>query len=284
MGGELDGGAIRDRLVERGGALFGKPGGFVDLARVREADALLNDLAGHPHAFVLACIMDRQIRAERAWVIPYRIAEALGGFDIARLGALSCEDVQRLMREPEALHRMPDLMGRLFHAGVRRIIEVYGGDAARIWRDRPTSAAVIFRFLEFDGVGPKIATMAANILAREFKIPFADHFSIDISADVQVRRVFGRLGLCRADATVDEVIYKARALHPAFPGIMDLVCWEIGRTWCRPATPDCGCCPMGDLCPTARRGVAAIDVARVVAAVGAEGEGDRGKVGDLERR
>lgn len=28
---------------------------------------LLNDLNNYPHAFLLACIMDRQITAERAW-------------------------------------------------------------------------------------------------------------------------------------------------------------------------------------------------------------------------
>ena len=43
-------------------------------AGVPAADALLSDLAHHPHAFVLACVMDRQIKAERAWLIPYRVA------------------------------------------------------------------------------------------------------------------------------------------------------------------------------------------------------------------
>ena len=46
----------------------------------QEADALLNDLAHHPHAFVLACVMDRQIKAERAWAIPYRLARFSAGF------------------------------------------------------------------------------------------------------------------------------------------------------------------------------------------------------------
>jgi endonuclease-3 len=71
--------------------------------------------------------------------------------------------------------------------------------------------------------------MAANILARNFKIPFSDYFSIEVSADVHVRRVFCRLGFCPPDASIEQIIYKAKALHPGFPGIMDLPSWEIGR-------------------------------------------------------
>jgi endonuclease III len=48
--------------------------------------------------------------------------------------------------------------------------------------------------------------MAANILARQFKIPFSDYVSIEVSADVHVRRVFSRLRLCPSDATIEQVI------------------------------------------------------------------------------
>jgi endonuclease III len=155
------------------------------------------------------------------------------------------------MSKPEPLHRFADTMSRLLHAAVQRISKEYAGDASRIWADRPSSAEVVYRFLEFDGVGPKIATMAANILARDFKVPFSDFCSIDISADVHVRRVFGRLGLCPPDASVEQLVFKARGLHPEFPGIMDLPSWEIGRLWCRPNAPLCSACYMQDLCPSA---------------------------------
>jgi len=154
------------------------------------------------------------------------------------------------MAKPEPLHRFVDIMSGLFHSAIQRIGHHYGGDASRIWAGGPPSAEVVYRFLEFDGVGPKIASMAVNILARRFKIPFADFYSIDISADVHVRRVFGRLGLCTPDATAEQVIYKARALHPKFPGMLDLPSWDIGRKWCRPREPQCGACYMNDLCPT----------------------------------
>jgi endonuclease III len=225
---------------------------MIQFTRVREADALLNDLDEHPHAFVLACVMDRQVKAEKAWLIPYRISQKLCGFSMEVLGPLSRADVSRLMSEPEPLHRFVDTMSALFQSAVQRIKNQYAGNAARIWTGSPSSAEVVYRFLQFEGVGPKIGSMAANILAREFKMPFADYFSIDISADVHVRRVFSRPGLCAADATVEQVIYKAKALHPEFPGMMDLPSWEIGRNWCKARGPECDGCYMRDLCPTAK--------------------------------
>lgn len=244
--------SIRNRLVEHGQVLFQAPKQPIVFTNVPEADALLNDLDNHPHAFVLGCIMDRQVKAERAWLIPYRISEKIGGFSLRRLNELSLQDVNRLMREPEPLHRYVDIMAHHFYSAVQRIKNDYASRAALLWKGKPSSAEVVYRFLKFEGVGPKIGSMAANILAREFKIPFSDHYSIDISADVHVRRVFSRLGLCSADVTVQQVIYKARALSPEFPGMIDLPCWEIGRNWCKSRDPVCGECYMRELCPTAK--------------------------------
>lgn len=94
----------------------------------------------------------------------------------------------------------------------------------------------------------KIATMAANILARQFKIPFSDYYSIDISPDVHILRVMRRTGLVDNNADLDSIIYKARELNPEFPGIIDFSCWEIGRTWCRPSNPNCNECIINSEC------------------------------------
>jgi endonuclease III len=230
--------AIRDRLVEHGRMLFRAPRQTIQFTKNQQADVLLNDLDNHPHAFVLACIMDRQIKAEKAWLIPYRILERLNDFSMEALHRLSRADVNRLMTEPEPLHRFVDKMSGFFHSAIQRIAQEYASNASRMWTGKPSSAEVVYRFLEFDGVGPKIASMAANILAREFKVPLTDYFSIDISADVHVRRVFSRLGLCKPDASVEQIIYKSRALYPEFPGMMDFPCWEIGRNWCKARGPE----------------------------------------------
>ena len=244
---------VKHLLVERGEQLFQARSQLVAFSGDPAADALLNDLEHHPHAFVLACVMDRQIKAERAWLIPYLFSQKLGRFDFGELQSLSLADVRKLMTKPVPLHRFPERMTENFYNAIRVIADQYHGDASNIWRDRPPSAEVVFRFLQFRGVGPKIATMATNILARDFKVPFSDYYSVDISADVHVRRVFWRLGLIGQNVTTEELIYRARALHPPFPGLMDFPAWEIGRTWCRLNAPLCDRCYMQDICPTASK-------------------------------
>jgi endonuclease III len=186
-------------------------------------------------------------------IIPYLISRKLGSFSLTTLSQLTLDEVNRLMGHPEPLHRFVDKMSEVFYSAIQRIVNHYESNAANIWLGKPLSAEVVYRFLEFEGVGLKIASMVTNILARDFRVPFADYFSIDISPDVHIRRVFTRLGLCPEGVLAEQVIYKAKALHPEFPGIMDLSCWDIGRTWCNSRNPKCGKCCMNDLCPTANR-------------------------------
>jgi len=240
---------IRDELVKHGKVLFESPPIKVKFTSNDDADRLLNDIENYPHAFVLGCLMDRQMKLEKAWLIPYLFQQKLGNFSIDTLRGLSKEDMTKLMREPEPLHRFPDVMSENFFSAIKRIVENYHSDASLIWDDKPSSATVVYRFLEFDGIGTKIATMAANILARELKVPFSDYYSIDISVDVHIKRVFKRLGLVLKDATTEQIIYRARALCPEFPGLMDFPCFEVGRNWCKPRNPNCNECYMDGICP-----------------------------------
>ncbi|MDD4495265.1 MAG: iron-sulfur cluster loop [Eubacteriales bacterium] len=201
----------------------------------------VNDIEHVPHAYVLACVMDRQLKSERAWTIPYRIKEIIGSFDISVLQAVSLDEYKKIFSD-NALHRYNEIMADVFYSVVQDLATKYDGDASRIWSNNPSSAKVVYNFLQFKGVGPKIATMAANILARQFKIPFSDYYSIDISTDVHILRVLRRTGLVSPNAEIDSVVYKARELCPEFPGIIDFSCWEIGRAYCRPNNPNCREC------------------------------------------
>lgn len=237
---------ISKKLIEQGEKLLNAPKQIIEFTKEPKADKFLNDLKNNPHAFVMGCIMDRQYIAEKAWLIPYEISKKINGFSIEQLSSLSEQEVINLMTKPEPLHRYSQKMAKIFYAAVKRIDKYYKGDASKIWTGKPSSADVVFRFLEFKGVGPKIGSMAANMLARDFKIPFSDYININISPDRHVKRVFYRLGLCDEDD--NQVIYKARALNPIYPGVLDFPCFEIGREWCKKSSPKCSDCYMNDLC------------------------------------
>lgn len=240
---------IQQILINRGRILLNGPRQEIhQFTRDIEADRLLNDLNKYPHAFVLACVMDRQIKAEKAWLIPYKISRLIGGFSFRKLSTLNKKQIADLF-ERNRLHRFNSLMADNFYYAVRKINDDYNKNAANIWKDKPSSALLVSKFLEFKGVGVKIATMAVNILARDFKIPMKDHICIDISPDVQVKRVFKRIGFIPKNASNEELIYCARDMNPSYPGIFDLSAWEIGRRACRPQHVRCELCYLSKYCP-----------------------------------
>lgn len=234
-------------LIEKGNELFKQPYKYIEFTKNEESDKLLNNLQDFPHAFILACVMDRQIKAERAWLIPYGILEEIKSFEFSRLLRVNQEDMIEIFKRKN-LHRFNKVMGENFYLAIQKIHNNYRDNASNIWKGNPRSATIVRRFLEFDGVGIKIATMTANILAREFKVPMKDYINIDISPDVHVKRVFKRLGFISEDASNDELIYCARELNPEYPGIFDLPCWEIGRYWCRSNKPICEKCYLSRYC------------------------------------
>jgi len=238
---------ITEILIEKGNQLLKAEREFVEFTKDKEADELMNDIEHNSHIFVLACVMDRQIPAERAWRIPYLISQEIGGHEFERFLNLKKEQIKEIFNKKK-LHRFNDEMAENFYLAIQKIHKDYNDDASNIWKDNKKSATIVRRFLEFRGMGVKIATMTANILVRNFKIPMEDHICIDISPDVHIKRVFKRIGYIGEDASNDELLYKARELNPIYPGIFDLSCWEIGRQWCRPTNPDCKNCYLNEWC------------------------------------
>lgn len=226
------------------------PSPIVNFVANNEANKLLNNFDKYSHAYVLACLMDRQIKAERAWIIPLEIYKEVGHFELNKLSEIDLKEIKEIFNKKK-LHRFNDIMAKVFHSAVLDIKNKYSGYAANIWSNIPSSSAVVYRFLEFKGSGIKISTMAANILAGQFRIPFSDYYSIDISPDVHVTRVIKRMGFVPENADNDMIMYKARELNPEYPGVIDFSCWEIGRKWCRPKSPLCGQCIVEKVCKKA---------------------------------
>ena len=222
-----------------------------------DVNKLLDPHGQYPHAFVLACIMDRQIPAEKAWRIPKLVKKAINSFEMKDLLGVSEEKYKRIFREmpKDQKHRHPEKMASFFYKAVQKIHDVYNDDASEIWKGNLPSGILVSRFLQFEGVGVKIATMATNILVRQFGIRVEDKHCIDISPDTHTVHVFQRLHLIQSNS-IEETIYIARKINPEYPGILDYPCFNVGRNYCNARSPKCngkegkGTCPFFVFCPS----------------------------------
>jgi endonuclease-3 len=118
---------IRDILVKRSEELLAQPLKSVPFTSNLDADALLNDLDHYPHAFVIGCLMDRQWKSEKCWLVPYLFKERSGSFAFDDLATLSHEEVVSLFVQPRPLHRWKEKMANIFHLAIQRIGEQYSG-------------------------------------------------------------------------------------------------------------------------------------------------------------
>lgn len=219
-----------ESLIKDGQYLFKKQRGKIDFETgIQEAESILNNIELYPHIFIFGCIMQRRIKADKAWLIPYGIGKKIGGFEFKKFLNLDKPSLKKIFLENKNLRPRIKDPEQIFYSAIYDIHDKYQDDASKIWNTNLSSATIVRRILEFKGVGIKIATMTTNILARDFKIRMRDYSSIDISPDVQVKKCFIANGLLRKDASNEEIIYLAREIYPQYPGVLDLPAWKCGR-------------------------------------------------------
>jgi uncharacterized HhH-GPD family protein len=208
-----------------------------------QADALVRS---DPNAFLLGVLFTQGIPAERAWAGPYLLSERLGHLDLGRLRRERASVAEAVARPP-ALHRFVHTLPGWLSAAAGRLSTVHGKDASRIWTGEPHVREVMESLLAFDGIGPKKAAMAVELLARALGVAMSGREAAHVAYDVHVRRVFLRSGL--ADEDVPQAIQDAaRQANRDDPALLDLPTWHVGRTWCHPRSPECAGCALGTTC------------------------------------
>jgi len=251
---------IVDALLQFEKRRVNEPGNFI-LDPDNEQHKLVFDLKKTPHAFVIACVLNRNIPAEKAWVAPYKLKQRIGDFSFLTLRQLKRRGWKKHLGpqkgDREKIHRFWNtVMPGCLHSAVQ-VIDKYSnnrGQAQRLWSGNKLSGKeVVDRFKEIEGVGDKIANMAVRILVTQLeqKIETA---SIDVSVDVHVAKVFPRLGLVHVNEGATKssikklIVEKARKLHSEFPAEIDPSIFIIGKNYCHKTNPNCVYCPMVELC------------------------------------
>jgi endonuclease III len=214
------------------------------------------------NSFLLGVMLDRGVRAERAWDAGEWMVDSLSDWDKGNVRsvwrALAKMDPRRLrgfMRYGYggyAFHWRYKTFARLLPRAAKVLLAEYDGDPRQIWNNQRNVNVVRDRLEAIPTIGPALANMTLLFLAR-------DHGRVggkkarpllDPKPDIHVCRVFQRTGLVRGGpATASAVIQAAKTLAPDYPAVLDAPAWEIGRKWCRPRRPRCRQCPILRACP-----------------------------------
>lgn len=203
---------------------------------------------GDPYAFSMATCLDRGMKADIIWTIPYDIKNHLGHLDPQRIYKMSLDKLAemfaRLPRRPRYVNAAPRTVWEL----TRIVVEECGGDASRIWKGK-RALEVKRTFQSIYGVGEGIANMAVLLIEAAYPHTFdvIDRRYMDIKPDEHTQRVLYRLGASAAK-TEQAALDAARRLSPDYPGEIDGALWIIGREYCHPTDPECRICPVTQVC------------------------------------
>jgi endonuclease III len=200
--------------------------------------------------FLLACILDYQMRVRRAWENARRLAEdALGDPEDlwGEIASVSLDE-WNAKRTDYKLHWLAKGHERVRTIGAR-IATQYQGDARLIW-DNQSIEAVLYRLNDL-GVGPQISRMVVGALIDTGHLQGKG----DVKVDIHVRRVLGRIlrGEPYSTDEAGQVVDVTRIMNPDNPWLLDRPLYNLGRSFCKATSPACPKCFMNAACAFAGR-------------------------------
>lgn len=133
-----------------------------------EADLLLQQ---EPLALVLGMLLDQQVPMEWAFRGPSTLKDRLGGeLDAEAIATMDVETFVEVCARTPAIHRFPASMGRRIHSVCEMIVDDYGGDTARIWKEAADAKDLRSRLRALPGYGDEKTRIFIAILAKRMGV------------------------------------------------------------------------------------------------------------------
>jgi uncharacterized HhH-GPD family protein len=136
-----------------------------------EADTFLR---ANPDGLLYAALLDQQMRAELAFIGPYRLRQRLGGLDVQRIANMELERLVTVFLEKPGIHRF----GRMMAERARRLAEYmvrhHDGTVTRLYADVPPDVELVRRFAKLPGFGKSKAGVLVESLALFGHRPLTD--------------------------------------------------------------------------------------------------------------
>ncbi|MGA7055478.1 MAG: HhH-GPD-type base excision DNA repair protein [Mycobacterium sp.] len=138
------------------------------LAQDPEADQLLDD---DPFALLAGMVLDQQIPLEVAFRGPKKIADRMGGFNVAEIADYDPDKFAALCSEKPAIHRFPGSMSKRVQALAQIIVDRYDGDAAALWvAGDPDGNELLSRLKGLPGFGEQKAQIFLALLGKQYGV------------------------------------------------------------------------------------------------------------------
>jgi uncharacterized HhH-GPD family protein len=138
---------------------------------VDEADELI---AQDPFALLVGFALDQQVPVPTAFQGPWKLKQRLGTLDPGQIEATDPGRLEEVFREKPAIHRFPGNMARRVQDLASVVVEDYGGDAERIWRDAADGADLRKRISGLPGFGEMKVKALGAVLWKRFGVAVAE--------------------------------------------------------------------------------------------------------------
>jgi uncharacterized HhH-GPD family protein len=137
------------------------------IAQDPDADRVLSQSS---FALLAGMMLDQQFPMERAFAGPAKILERFGSLDPAAIAAADPEEFAAMCAVPPAVHRFPGSMAARLQQLAARVVEQYGGDAARLWEEAGTGRELMRRLQELPGFGRQKAQIFTALLGKQLGV------------------------------------------------------------------------------------------------------------------
>ncbi|RNL64911.1 Fe-S cluster assembly protein HesB [Nocardioides marmoriginsengisoli] len=131
------------------------------------ADKVLTD---DPFALLLGMLLDQQYPMEHAFRGPAKLLDRFGTLDPATIAAANPEEFAALCSVTPAVHRFPGSMATKIQAVARDVVDIYGGDASRIWTEAADGSDLVKRVMALSGFGKQKAQIFTALVAKQLGV------------------------------------------------------------------------------------------------------------------
>lgn len=127
-------------------------------------------LSRDPFALLVGMALDQQFPMERAFAGPAKILDRFGTLDPAAIAAAPAEEFAQVCATPPAVHRFPGSMARRIQELAAAVAETYDGNAAALWEDASSGAALMERIQQLPGFGAQKAQIFIALLGKQLGV------------------------------------------------------------------------------------------------------------------